>query len=416
MFLFQLSGLNKAENIRYVCELVSGIAGVPVFYLDSAGNILFQFSEEYNCAPPGSDLKERLRQLVLPVLKEGCPLIRTTDYIENFLLIEEIREQALKGTLVAGPSLPFPMASDAADTVIKELNVPQKLKPDLLRYYEKLPVVEYEQLIRISLLLYFIIYGKKLDSAAVVENNPSLLKLCDKMENEIHTALSKNRESALYHHTPLYEKYMLQYIKEGDREKLLDHLSKPSGGESGVLSRNPLRNRKNLFICSATVGARAAIEGGLNPELAFTISDLYIQRAEELNEIGAITSLYLKMICDFTERVRSLKSRNYSKAIHRCRNYIFKHLYGDITLSRLAEVAGLNANYLSELFRKETGMTVSDYIRRERVEEAKKLLSLTGDSILDICTSLNFADQSYFTKVFKKYTGVTPRQYREAGA
>ncbi|MNC36171.1 HTH-type transcriptional activator Btr [compost metagenome] len=96
-----------------------------------------------------------------------------------------------------------------------------------------------------------------------------------------------------------------------------------------------------------------------------------------------------------------------------CQNYIFNHLYEDISLSRLAEIAGLNASYLSQLFKKETGLAVSDYIQRERIEEAKRLMELPGITLSDIAIRLHFNDQSYFTKVFKKYTGKTPRQYRQ---
>ncbi|MEB8823047.1 helix-turn-helix transcriptional regulator [Bacillus cereus] len=71
-----------------------------------------------------------------------------------------------------------------------------------------------------------------------------------------------------------------------------------------------------------------------------------------------------------------------------------------------------NPMYLSTLFKKEVGMTLSEYIQREKVEEAKKLLTLTNYSLLEVSTFLNFNNQSYFTKIFKKYTEFTPKQYR----
>ena len=72
----------------------------------------------------------------------------------------------------------------------------------------------------------------------------------------------------------------------------------------------------------------------------------------------------------------------------------------------------LSPNYLSSLFKKEVGIPISDYIQRHRVDEAKKLLVLTNYSISDISTWLNLNDQSYFIKIFKKYTGLTPRGFR----
>jgi YesN/AraC family two-component response regulator len=134
---------------------------------------------------------------------------------------------------------------------------------------------------------------------------------------------------------------------------------------------------------------------------------------EELNEIGQIASLYLKMLTDFTCRVHRLKSMNYSNTIIKCRDYITNHIYENITLSQLSKVLSVSSNYLSEKFKKEVGMTISEFIQKEKVEEAKRLLSSTNNSILDICVSLNFTDQSYFTKIFKKVTGITPNQYRK---
>lgn len=84
---------------------------------------------------------------------------------------------------------------------------------------------------------------------------------------------------------------------------------------------------------------------------------------------------------------------------------IANHLYGDITLERLAECTNLSPNYLSSLFKKEVELTISDYVQRERIEEAKRLLTLTDYPITDIAAWLNFNDQSYFNKVFKKWNG-----------
>lgn len=73
----------------------------------------------------------------------------------------------------------------------------------------------------------------------------------------------------------------------------------------------------------------------------------------------------------------------------------------------------MNANYLSELFKKEVGISTSEYIQSEKIEEAKKLLAFTNYFLLNISLWLNFHDQSHFTRVFKKITGLTPKQYRD---
>ncbi|REE66654.1 AraC-like DNA-binding protein [Paenibacillus taihuensis] len=95
-----------------------------------------------------------------------------------------------------------------------------------------------------------------------------------------------------------------------------------------------------------------------------------------------------------------------------CQNYIYEHLYEDIPLDTLAELVDLHPSYLSRLFKKETGMTISCFILSEKVEEAKNLLTFSKLSLSDICARLNFFDQSHFTKSFSKLTGETPMKYR----
>ena len=119
------------------------------------------------------------------------------------------------------------------------------------------------------------------------------------------------------------------------------------------------------------------------------------------------------MFCDFADNVLKAKNNKYSKPIISCQNYISKHLYQELSLSELAEFIGLSPKYLSALFHKEVGLTLTEYINSKKIEEAKHLLMSTNHSILDISDWLGFHDQSHFTKIFKKFTGVTPKKFMD---
>ena len=93
-------------------------------------------------------------------------------------------------------------------------------------------------------------------------------------------------------------------------------------------------------------------------------------------------------------------------------DYIYDHLYEQIRLSDLAAQVGLNESYLSVLFKKETGVSISDYVRQRRVEAAEGMLRYSDYSCSDIGNFLAFCSQSHFISVFRKATGLTPRQYR----
>ena len=89
-----------------------------------------------------------------------------------------------------------------------------------------------------------------------------------------------------------------------------------------------------------------------------------------------------------------------------------QHFDSPITLQETAGYVDLNPSYFSTLFKQSCGLSFKEYLNYIRIEESKKLLTSTDRSILDIAIDIGFEDQSYFTKVFKKYTGLTPKQYR----
>lgn len=121
------------------------------------------------------------------------------------------------------------------------------------------------------------------------------------------------------------------------------------------------------------------------------------------------------MCMDYAKRMRNLrKSKISSLHIAVCLDYIYDHLHTHITAEQLAKLTGLNISYLSRLFKKETGQTISNYIRDKKIETAKNMLLYSDFSPSEIASILAFPSQSYFTEVFRKTTGVTPRKYQES--
>ena len=92
--------------------------------------------------------------------------------------------------------------------------------------------------------------------------------------------------------------------------------------------------------------------------------------------------------------------------------FISKNYANSLTLEYVASQVHLNPAYFSSLFKKESGFSFKEYLNMVRIEESKRLLTNTDYTIVDIAIAVGFEDQSYFSKVFKKYTGVTPKQFR----
>ncbi len=205
------------------------------------------------------------------------------------------------------------------------------------------------------------------------------------------------------------------YIKMGDVKKVRE-LCKQTLAEKeglGVLSENPLQNMKYHFVITTAMVARFCIEGGMEVSVAYSLSDFYIQKADWARTIREIEELHPVMALDYTKRMKDLgKYKICAKPIAECVDYIYENLHTRITVEELADFVKLTPSYLSRLFKKETGCTVSDYIQEQKVHTAQNMLSYSEYSLSEIASILAFSSQSYFTEVFRKRTGMTPAKYR----
>lgn len=182
----------------------------------------------------------------------------------------------------------------------------------------------------------------------------------------------------------------------------------------GHLSDDPLRNYQYLFVANIALCCRYCMEGGLDEERAYNISDLYIQKMDKLETEQQVIDLHRDMLEFYLEEMTAVKKQRIcSRPVSACMDYIYDHLYEQILVSDLAARVELNESYLSVLFKKETGESISGYIRKRRVEAAEGMLRYSDYSCSDIANYLAFCSQSHFISVFRKATGLTPRQYRQ---
>lgn len=183
----------------------------------------------------------------------------------------------------------------------------------------------------------------------------------------------------------------------------------------GVLSTtNALRNAKNIAIVVMTITSRAAIQADVLEDVAFAMSDEAIQQVERQTTMEEVFGVIKHYVLALTRLIDEEKKECYSLPIVKCRQYIATHLYEDISLTAVAEEIGLHPAYLSTLFKKEVGTTLKEYGQQKRIEESKRLLLNSNYMISDIAKLLHFHDQSHFTKVFKKITNYTPKQFRSS--
>lgn len=199
----------------------------------------------------------------------------------------------------------------------------------------------------------------------------------------------------------------LKRVEELCQERLIDKKG------LGTLSDNYLQNIKYHFVITTAIVARYCIEGGMEVAKAYTISDYYIQKADRAKTIEEVSALHPKMCLDYAKRMRNLQKRKVSSMpVVKCIEFIYDNLHKRITVEMLSEYTGFAPTYLSRLFKKETGSSISDYIQAFKIETACNMLVYSDYSIADIALTLAFPSQSYFNYIFKKRMGVTPKNYK----
>lgn len=398
-------------DMEYIGELIFESFRVPVIWLNDSGNIVHEWIMDHSVHPFHAAREEHLAQAMQQHEVSDHPVLITSAYLEHFALIPLKEQERRTGSVVLGPILFARLSDETLSGLMNDYRAFADKKA-AVRYYESLPVLSKQALMNAAKMVYYMIYRKRLNPEIAFTNEHHSGPLSNHIEHADIT-IAKRRQNILLHHDPVVEKKLYHVIKEGrtsELETVWDSI--PEEG-LGVLSKTShIRSQKNLTIAMITLATRYAMEGGLHPEIAYTLSDLFIQRLEELHDRQAIDRLRREALRAFTERVNEARNQQYSKPVTMCIHYIFNHLYEEMTLPLLAEQCNKNPSYLSALFKKETGVALSEYIQRTRIEEAKKLLTLTDRPIAEIGSLLNFHEQSYFTKIFKKFAGVTPKQYR----
>lgn len=228
-----------------------------------------------------------------------------------------------------------------------------------------------------------------------------------------HTAFLQ-RENGSRHLAYEAEMRQYDYLKQAHPDAVKVCIEAFKSPEVGYLSDNPLRNRQYLFICFITLATRFVVDGGMSTELAYNTSDLFIQRVDKCTTIESVNQLQAELVHYYYKKMSELnKASVYSKPIIQSMDYIYYHLHQNIRVTELAAHVHLNPTYLSTLFKKEVGMSISAYVQEKRIEAAKNMLSYSDYSYSDISNYLAFSSQSYFVSVFHKQTGLTPKQYRQ---
>ena len=317
------------------------------------------------------------------------------------------RERRNNVVFVLGPVLNMPANEKTIHSMLissrPSLKDTEWIQP-LCTMIPALPVMSYAVFGRYVMLVHNVLTGDQMGMEAL---NPGPIKQKKEQAYEID---QRNRIDVYQS-----EQALLEVVRKGDinYHHVLNRSSSLSPGVP-VQGRDPLRQMKTSIVVFTTLVTRAAMEGGLSPEVAYPLGDSYIQTAENCRDSGELNSLAHAMYHDFIYRVHQLQANPHcSHAIQKCCDYIELSLDRKIRAKDLAALVGYTEYYLTEKFKNETGLSVSDYVRNAKINRAKMLLQSTDLSVSDISDRLAFNSANYLIRVFKELEGCTPAAFRE---
>ncbi len=209
------------------------------------------------------------------------------------------------------------------------------------------------------------------------------------------------------------EQNLMLAVSNGQVHKAELYLSHLATQQFERRSENPLRDLKNYAIIMNTLLRKAVENASVHPVHLNAISSQYARKIELITSQSAFHTLVKEMVRKYCLLVKNHSLKGYSMLVRKVITNIIYDLTADLTLKTQASQLNVNPSYLSTLFKKETGQTLTDFVNHKRIEYAILLLNSTDMQIQVIAQYCGIPDVNYFTKTFKKIVGKTPKEYRE---
>ncbi len=235
------------------------------------------------------------------------------------------------------------------------------------------------------------------------------------MNKELPKLLIEQQKNELFHKSITDEFRFYKDIQNGNLEVLKGSMDIEPTSEMGTLSKNHFRNLQYHLIILIAMITRFCVEGGMDSETAYTMSDMYIRKVDISIDEKELSEIKKAVIIDFTTAMHNLHEQQPSCNYHvtKAVDYIKKHLTEHIRRKQIAAELNISPDHLNRLFKKEFNIPVSEYILRQKCIMARYMLENSISSCSEIGAFLGFSSASHFTECFKKVNNLTPDAYRK---
>lgn len=397
----------KNIDLNYLCTVIGSLAGIPIRVLENDRQIFYH------------SLVNLPKDPIAPYKSAICDIKDNVGYFitPNFNYYGIVNSTPYK--IIIGPA----RQTENNDQNLRELafrcDVPPDDTDEFVSAIKSIVRMPLGSIMQILCTMNYMLNEEKLSLEDIMiydseqQNIKGLLE-SDRAAQNFNSDIAEIQSRQDMHNTLALEQTLVNIVRKGDTAALRVWIANAPAVRGGTLATEQMRQMKNTFIVTATLISRAAIRGGMDIEDALSLSDAYIQKCELINNVDRIINLQYHMVLDYTERVEKLKlGKSPSKLVTDISNYVQRHLSEPVDIEALAKAMFLSRTRLSVKFKQETGMTLTDFVLKEKAEEAKRLLRYTDKPLTAISAFLGFSSQSHFSRAFQKYADCSPNEYRK---
>lgn len=305
--------------------------------------------------------------------------------------------------ILLGPVLLSACAQRQAEDICRRLGQPLKEWSTLQRYFNRTGACDF---LRLMGNLRLLCHQLHINCPKEIPHVPFQWKIPYQITNPL-TPVELPTESEMEE-----EKTVLDCIRTGnltEANRMLSEHILP------LNIANPLYQKRAYNLGFNMIAFHTAYHAGVDYDLLYNTRNEYIDRIMLAKTDGELAYLFSQCFREYTSYVAAVNALiSDAPIVKKIHQYIQKHFDQKITPSTLAETLHMDVYYLCHSFKKETGITIGDYVQQQKIEEAKRLLKGSRLSIAEISEALAFSSQSYFSAIFKKITGMTPASYRKS--
>ena len=385
--------LKPEIDLEYLCTVIGNMAGVPVRIYT---NNKLSFFHSFVHLPKDPIL---LYENDILKIEEAVSYYITSDF--DYYGISRHENQCI----IIGPARQTAPPEHYLHRLAFQLSVEPDDMQDFLSSMKVIVNMPLESILQILCTIHYVITGEKigLNDLSIIDSSQ------DEISKELVNAQTAYNfddipdDSENVHNTYKIEQQLLDMVRRGDTMRLQEWISNAPAIRPGKIASDMLRQMRNTFIVSATLVSRAAIRGGMDLNDALHLSDAYIQKCERLNTFEQIINLQYHMVTRYTRAVEELRyNRNQTELVKNVASYIRHHLSDAIKTEDIANSLFMSRSHLSTRFKREAGMSLTEYIHYIKISEAKHLLAHTDKTLAIISNYLGYSSQSHFTRIFKK--------------